>query len=107
LAGDPDFGQAIDRVERTRPGDHLRQVHRPGTAVPALALSVLLVAGPRLLTENDVARRRRSPAPRRSSVASQPAASLEYATNVHIGRMEKTRRTQPHASTDLHGGGRQ
>lgn len=86
-AGGPEPGRAIHHVERHPPSDPSRQVHRAGAGMVTLTLTMLLAAGPNLLTEEEVARRRRSPAPRRSRVPHP--ADLGYSTGVDVGRVSR------------------
>jgi hypothetical protein len=61
LVDDPDFRP----VERHGPGDHHRSA-RPNTIVVALTLVALLLVGPNLLTDAEIAGRQQPPRPHES-----------------------------------------
>jgi hypothetical protein len=60
LVDDPDFRTTFHPIERHGPGAHHRST-RPNTVVVALTLVALLLAGPNLLTDAEIADRQRPP----------------------------------------------
>jgi hypothetical protein len=62
LVDDPDFRPTFHPIERPGPGDHHRPT-RPNMIVVALTLVALLLIGPNLLTDAEIADRRQPPRP--------------------------------------------
>jgi hypothetical protein len=66
LVDDPDLRPTLHPVERPGPGDRHRRA-RSGTIVVALTIAGLLVVGPNLPTDSEIADRQQPPRPSGSS----------------------------------------
>ncbi|MGH3467712.1 MAG: hypothetical protein ACRDQF_08295 [Thermocrispum sp.] len=85
---DSDFKRTFHAVERQGPGDHLRPPHHR-TVLVTLALAMLLLVGPNLLTDDEVADRQQPPTPQESSALGRLGAG-EYMTGVEWAPARET-----------------
>lgn len=88
LVEDSDLKRTLHAVERQGPGDRLRPPHHR-TVLGALALTLLLLVGPNLLTDDEVTDRQQPPPPQESSALARLGAG-EFMTGVEWGPAQET-----------------